>query len=54
MDKKAERTLRVNDAVIADPVRMSDVRYFSGKFWLLNVVIIFFYVAIFPFFTIGK
>ncbi|XP_044751170.1 major facilitator superfamily domain-containing protein 1-like [Coccinella septempunctata] len=54
MDKKAERVLRVNNTVPSDPVRMSDVRFFSGKFWLLNVIIIFFYVAIFPFFTIGK
>ncbi|KAK9890523.1 hypothetical protein WA026_010599 [Henosepilachna vigintioctopunctata] len=54
MDKRSERILRVNDTVLSDPVKMSDIRFFSGKFWLITIIIVFFYVAIFPFVAIGQ
>ncbi|KAL3280709.1 hypothetical protein HHI36_003945 [Cryptolaemus montrouzieri] len=54
MDIKTERVLRLHNTIPSDPVKMSDVKYFNKKFWLLNVVIVFFYVAVFPFIAVGK
>lgn len=57
MDKKAEKeTQRRNqqDGTGGEVIKMSDVKHFPVNFWMVCVVCIAYYVAIFPFIALGK
>ncbi|XP_015512581.1 major facilitator superfamily domain-containing protein 1 [Neodiprion lecontei] len=54
MDKRAERLLRRGEGVTPEVVRLTDCKDFKGVFWLVAVVCIAYYVAIYPFIALGK
>jgi 1,4-dihydroxy-2-naphthoate octaprenyltransferase len=54
MDKKAERVLRRHDDAGGEVPRLSDVKTFKVSFWMVSVVCVAYYVAIFPFIALGK
>ncbi|CAG9797126.1 unnamed protein product [Chironomus riparius] len=55
MDKRAERVLR-RQAIAAEGEipRLSDVKTFKVTFWMVTVICVAYYVAIFPFIALGK
>nr|CAH7743861.1 unnamed protein product [Callosobruchus chinensis] len=54
LDKRAERILSRNNNTSGEVVRLSDVKNFKGTFWLITVICVTYYVAIFPFVTYAK
>lgn len=54
MDKRAERILGRNNNASSDVVKLSDVFTFKTSFWLVSVICVAYYVAIFPFIAMGK
>ncbi|XP_066582726.1 lysosomal dipeptide transporter MFSD1-like isoform X2 [Prorops nasuta] len=54
MDKRAERLLRRGEGQEPEIVRLKDVKDFKAIFWLVAVICIAYYVAIFPFIALGK
>ncbi|KAJ8917453.1 hypothetical protein NQ315_005500 [Exocentrus adspersus] len=53
-DKRAERILRRNEESLGDVVRLRDVKDFKATFWLVTVICVAYYVAIFPFISLAK
>ncbi|XP_057329368.1 major facilitator superfamily domain-containing protein 1-like [Microplitis mediator] len=54
MDKRTETLLRRGHGEEPEVVRLTDVKDFKGIFWLIVVICIAYYVAIFPFIALGK
>ncbi|CAK9830720.1 Major facilitator superfamily domain-containing protein 1 [Anthophora retusa] len=54
MDKRAERLLRRGEGQDLQVVSLTDVKYFKPIFWLVTLICIAYYVAIFPFIALGK
>lgn len=54
MDKRAERLLRRGEGQEPQIVSLKDVKDFKLIFWLLALICIAYYVAIFPFIALGK
>jgi MFS family permease len=54
MDKRAERILRRRDDAGGEIPRLSDVKTFKVSFWMVSVICVAYYVAIFPFIALGK
>lgn len=54
LDKRAERILRRNEIVSDEVVSLKDVKDFPASFWLLGIICVAYYVAIFPFIALGK
>jgi hypothetical protein len=54
MDKRAERILKRKTAQDGEVVRLTDVKDFPAIFWLISVVCVAYYVAVFPFIALGK
>ncbi|XP_063914629.1 major facilitator superfamily domain-containing protein 1-like [Zophobas morio] len=54
MDKRAERILRRQETESGEVARLRDVLDFKATFWLITVVCVAYYVAIFPFIGLGK
>ncbi|XP_077285994.1 lysosomal dipeptide transporter MFSD1-like isoform X2 [Arctopsyche grandis] len=54
MDKRADKKLTENSEHIEEPVKLSVIKDFSGVFWLVTVICVAYYVAIFPFVALGK
>jgi hypothetical protein len=53
MDKRAERILKRKTAQ-DEVVRLMDVKDFPAIFWLISIVCVAYYVAVFPFIALGK
>lgn len=54
MDRRAERMLRRRDNSSGEVPQLSDVKTFKVSFWMVSVVCVAYYVAIFPFIALGK
>ncbi|XP_063696106.1 major facilitator superfamily domain-containing protein 1-like isoform X1 [Culicoides brevitarsis] len=54
MDKRAERILRRNNNASGEIARLSDIKTFKISFWMVTVICVAYYVAIFPFIALGK
>lgn len=54
LDKRAERILRRNEEVTGDVVRLTDVKDFKATFWLVTLICVTYYVAIFPFIFLAQ
>ncbi|XP_053662029.1 major facilitator superfamily domain-containing protein 1-like isoform X2 [Anopheles marshallii] len=55
MDRRAARILKRNDSAPGGEVaKLSDVRTFQVSFWMVTVICVAYYVAIFPFIALGK
>ncbi|XP_055859252.1 major facilitator superfamily domain-containing protein 1 [Episyrphus balteatus] len=54
MDKRAERILGRNNNPSGEVVKLSDVFTFKTSFWLVSIICVAYYVAIFPFIAMGK
>lgn len=54
LDKRAERILRRNDTSSGEVVRLKDIKDFPISFWLVTIICVAYYVAIFPFIALGK
>ncbi|XP_017889471.1 major facilitator superfamily domain-containing protein 1-like isoform X2 [Ceratina calcarata] len=54
MDKRAERLLRRSEGKEEQPVSLTDIKDFKPIFWLIALICIAYYVAIFPFIALGK
>jgi MFS family permease len=54
MDKRAETILRRHESTSGEVVRFTDVVQFKLTFWLITVICVAYYVAIFPFIGLGK
>ena len=55
MDKRAEVLLKKGNAIgSGEVVTLSDILTFPLSFWLLSIVCLAYYVAIFPFISLGQ
>ncbi|XP_058816315.1 major facilitator superfamily domain-containing protein 1-like [Topomyia yanbarensis] len=55
MDKRAARILQRNDnPPDGEVVKLSDIKTFKISFWMVTVICVAYYVAIFPFIALGK
>jgi MFS family permease len=52
-DRRAERILKMKEKSSADKIRIKDLLDFKLDFWSIVLIIIFYYVAIFPFVSLG-
>ncbi|XP_034471718.1 major facilitator superfamily domain-containing protein 1 isoform X1 [Drosophila innubila] len=54
MDKRAERILKRNNNPGGEIAKLSDIVSFKMDFWMVSVVCVAYYVAIFPFVALGQ
>lgn len=54
MDKRAQRITRRNDNPSGEIAKLSDVKTFKVSFWMVSVICVAYYVAIFPFIALAK
>lgn len=54
MDKRAQRILRRDDNPGGQIAKLSDIKTFSVSFWMVSLICVAYYVAIFPFIALGK
>jgi len=54
MDKRAEKILHRKKDVCEEKVKLTDVITFPVQLWLVFIICIGYYVAIFPFISLGK
>lgn len=54
MDRRAERLLKRRDNQSGEVVRITDIKDFPFSFWMIALVCVAYYVAIFPFIALGK
>lgn len=54
MDKRAERILQRNTNPTGEIAKLSDIVTFKVTFWMVSVICVAYYVAIFPFIAMGK
>lgn len=54
MDRRAQRILQRNDNPGGEIAQLSDVKTFKVTFWMVSVICVAYYVAIFPFIALGK
>lgn len=54
LDKRRTRVLRLDEAETGEKVKILDVLTFPLSFWLLSIICVTYYVAIFPFIGLGK
>lgn len=54
MDQRAEKVLRRTDSAGGEVPQLSDMKTFKVSFWMVTVVCVAYYVAIFPFIALGK
>lgn len=54
MDKRAERILRRHETASTEVVRLKDIKDFKVTFWLITIICVAYYVAIFPFIALAK
>ncbi|KAH8333164.1 hypothetical protein KR074_009826 [Drosophila pseudoananassae] len=54
MDKRAERILKRNNNPGGEIAKLSDIVTFKLDFWMVSVVCVAYYVAIFPFVALGQ
>lgn len=54
MDKRAQRILNRIDNPSGETAKLTDVKTFKTTFWMVAVICVAYYVAIFPFIALGK
>lgn len=54
LDKKRSNALRLSAAVTGEKVKFLDVLTFPLSFWLISLICVAYYVAIFPFIGLAK
>ncbi|XP_041068591.1 major facilitator superfamily domain-containing protein 1 isoform X2 [Carcharodon carcharias] len=54
LDKRAERILNKDQGKTGDVVKLKDVKDFPLSLWLIFLICVFYYVAVFPFIGLGK
>lgn len=54
LNKRADRILRRSENTPGEVVRLGDITTFPSTFWLISVICVAYYIAIFPFIAIGK
>ena len=54
LDKRAATILRRESSSTGEVIRISDVRYFPVSFWLISIICVTYYAAVFPFIAVGK
>ncbi|XP_063721865.1 major facilitator superfamily domain-containing protein 1-like [Symsagittifera roscoffensis] len=54
LDSRAARILKRKDAGTGEVIRITDVGNFPASFWLLSIICVMFYSAVFPFIAVGK
>lgn len=54
LDKRAENTFRRSESASTEVVKLRDIIGVDCMFWLISVICVSYYVAIFPFIGLGK
>uniref|UniRef100_T1INA2 Lysosomal dipeptide transporter MFSD1 n=1 Tax=Strigamia maritima TaxID=126957 RepID=T1INA2_STRMM len=54
LDKRAEKILNKQTTGTGEVIRFKDILYFPLSFWLISIVCVSYYVAIFPFIGLGN
>ncbi|KAH8366266.1 hypothetical protein KR093_011329 [Drosophila rubida] len=54
MDKRAERMLQRNNNPSGEIPKLTDVFTFKAPFWMVSIICVAYYVAIFPFIALGQ
>ncbi|XP_068224534.1 lysosomal dipeptide transporter MFSD1-like isoform X2 [Palaemon carinicauda] len=54
LDKRRTKVLRIGEAETGEKVKLKDVLTFPFSFWLICVICVTYYVAIFPFISLAK
>ena len=52
-DKRAERILKKQAGQTGEVIKITDVKDFSLMFWIISFICVTYYVAIFPFTSLG-
>ena len=53
LDRRAARILKMNDAKTGEVIRLTDVKDFPLSVWLIFIICVAYYVAVFPFISLG-
>ncbi|RWS14286.1 Major facilitator superfamily domain-containing protein 1-like protein [Dinothrombium tinctorium] len=53
LDKRAEKLLKRDELKSDEVIKITDIKHFSLKFWLITFICISYYVCIFPFVSLG-
>ncbi|XP_075239114.1 lysosomal dipeptide transporter MFSD1-like [Convolutriloba macropyga] len=54
LDARAARVLKRKKEETGENIRITDVRYFPVSFWVLSIICVMYYSAVFPFIAVGK
>lgn len=55
MDYRAEKILnRQEESMNEEPFHLKDIMHFRSEFWLISVIAVVYYLALFPFIALGK
>ena len=54
IDKRASRILKRGSAGSGEVIKITDVRFFPVSFWLICIICVMYYAAVFPFVAVGK
>lgn len=54
MDKRAQRILNRSDNVNGEAAQLKDIFTFKSTFWMVSIICVAYYVAIFPFIALSK
>ena len=54
LDKKRSKALHLDSAQSGEKVKLSDILTFPVSFWLISIICVAYYVAIFPFIGLAK
>lgn len=54
MDKRAERILQRNNNPSGEIPKLTDIFTFKAPFWMVSIICVAYYVAIFPFIALGQ
>ena len=52
-DRRAKRILNKEAGQIGEVIKITDIKDFSLAFWMITLICVFYYVAIFPFTSLG-
>lgn len=54
IDKRADRILRRDENGEKEVIKLKDIKEFRLTFWLITIICVAYYIAIFPFIALGK
>ncbi|KAF5300298.1 hypothetical protein FQA39_LY11155 [Lamprigera yunnana] len=54
IDKRAEQLIRRNESTLKEVIQFKDIKGFHSNFWLITIICVTYYIAIFVFISLAK